>query len=79
MALKKYGQVLILPFDQYPATKDKFFVDHPKAKIIEEIKSIGIARMEVPDPHFIGKVKTQEIMSVTWAIIYTEPEQLPKA
>lgn len=69
---KKLGHAIICPFDQYIKQKEDFFSQHPNAKIIEEIKSLFIGQIGIPDSRIIGAVKPVQALMISWAIVYEE-------
>lgn len=68
------AQALIMPFLQYPTAREKFFREHPQAKIIEEIKTMNMIGIDVPDPQRIGSTKQEQTIGICWGILFTEPE-----
>jgi len=71
----KTGFAFVTPFNNYIALKENFRKEHPTAKILEEIKTLTLVEMEVPDTSSImtigNKVKQQVIM-IAYACVYSE-------
>lgn len=72
MARKINAHAVIVPFQQYPAVRQKFRDEHPKIRIIEEIKTLNMIGIEVPDTQIIGKTKIEQTIGIAWAIIWEE-------
>lgn len=69
---KKLGHAIVCPFEQYVDEKKKFFDLHPNAKVVEEIKTLMIGQVEVPDPQIIGRTRPGQALMIMWAIVYEE-------
>lgn len=70
--IKKQGFAAIAPFNDYVKLKDDWRAKHPKAKIIEEIKSLNAGVVEVPHPTLIGKIVQQNTIMIAWAVVFEE-------
>jgi len=64
------------PLANYYNEKRKWKAAHPNAKILEEIKTLGMGVVEVPDPVIIGKTIPQQQIMILYAIIYEEKHKL---
>jgi hypothetical protein len=69
---KRSGFALITPFQQYPDQRTKFFAEHTGVKILEEIKTLSVGEIEVPDPVLIGRTKKQQTILIAWGIVFEE-------
>lgn len=67
-------EAVVVPADQFLKVKQEFKQRHPKIIIEDEIKTIGFAMLEVPDPVLIGKTKQQQTLVVYWAIYFQEKQ-----
>lgn len=69
---EKRATCIICSVENYILEKSKFFEQHPNAKILEEIKTLSMGLVEVPDPTFIGKTKQVQQLLVYYMVVYEE-------
>jgi hypothetical protein len=70
--VKDLGWAWIGQFSEYPQAKAKWHSEHPKARIKEEIKSMSVSEVDIPDPILFGRTKKATALMIIWAIIYRE-------
>ncbi len=68
------GFNICCPFTNYIKVKEDWRKNNPHSKITEEIKTLGMGNIEVPDPQRIGSTKSVQCIVIYWAIIYSTPE-----
>lgn len=74
---KKLGHAIVCQFSDYVKQKDEWISQHPDAIIIEEIKSLSIAQINIPPgivgvPKIFTSAQNQQVLMITWAIVYEE-------
>jgi len=70
---KELGHSVVCPFQNYIDEKRKFREAHPKAAIIEEIKTLFLAVANVPHlPGLQMQAGPQQVLMIAWAVVFRE-------
>lgn len=69
---EKKAHAIVTPVQSYIQEKQKFFEAHREIKVLEEVKTLMMGMIEVPDPQLIGKTKQQQALMMAWFILYEE-------
>lgn len=72
MGKKISCEAAIVPIQQYFELKESFKKKHPKVKIIEEIKTLNMITIQVPDPSRIGQTMAQQTIGICYAVFFEE-------
>jgi len=71
------GFSIMCPFQEYPQQRENFFSKNPGCKVIEEIKTLTLAQMQMAPMEIPGMRSIQVPQQVTmihWAIVYEESQ-----
>ncbi len=56
----------------------EFYHKNQSIQVHEEIKSLMMGQIDVPDPMRIGKTKPQAALVIAWAVVYSELQYMSK-